>query len=318
MRLAVGGIAPSENPGNLTMRYYRPAGLKPGAPLVVLLHGCRQDPAAYATGSGWPTLAARHGFALLLPGQNRANNPMGCFSWFNPAAVARQGGEVASILAMIEAMLDQHGLDRKRVFVSGLSAGGAMAAALLAAAPEVFAGCGVIAGLPFGAAASAREAFAAMRRPRPASGREWGDHVRANSAFIGRWPAVSIWQGTADRTVAPANAEALEAQWVDVLGLDPDRMVTERFGRHSCRLWQDWLGQIRLRRWTIEGLGHGTPISPHAAEEDRRLGQASRFMLECELGSTWLLARDWGLVGDAHSSVAGLLRATLRAAQRLP
>ncbi len=320
-RLAARDTDFSPNPASLTMQYYLPPGLRRGAPLVVLLHGCRQEAADFATGGGWLTLAARHGFAVLAPGQNRGNNPMGCFSWFEPAAVAREGGEVASILAMIEAMLDRHGLDRRRVFVSGLSAGGAMAAALLATAPDIFAGGGIIAGLPFGAAASAQDAFAAMREPRPAIGREWGDRVRAASAFAGRRPAVSIWQGTADRTVAPANADLLEAQWADVLGLDLARMVTEQHGRHECRLWRDWLGQIRLRRWTIEGLGHGTPISPRAPEEMRRLGAPSRFMLECELGSTWLLARDWGLVGEDDpetTGVAGLLRATLRAARLFP
>lgn len=283
----------SPNPGNLTMEHYLPAGLRQAEPLVVLLHGCRQDATAYAQGSGWPTLADRQGFALLMPGQTRANNPMGCFNWFEPAALA---AEIASILAMIEHMLVIHQLDRRRVFVTGLSAGGAMAGALLAAAPEVFAGGGIIAGLPVGAARSAQEAFQAMREPRVATGREWGDQVRAASDFTGPRPALSIWQGTADQTVAAGNAEALEAQWVDVLGLDPALMVSERFGPHSSQLWRDWLGRKRLRRWTIDGLGHGTPISPDAPEEARRLGQPSRFMLKSEMGSTWMLARDWGLV----------------------
>lgn len=321
IRLTAGDTDFGANPAHLSMHQYLPPGLKPGAPLVVLLHGCRQDPAAYATGSGWPTLAARHGFALLLPGQSRARNPMGCFSWFDPAAVAREGGEGGSILAMVEYMLVTHALDRRRVFVTGLSAGGAMAAALLAAAPEVFAGGGIIAGLPFGAATTPHEAFRAMREPRPASGPEWGDLVRQASAFEGRRPAVSIWHGKADRTVSLANASALEAQWLDVLGLDPAEAAVECIDQHECRSWRDRAGEVRLRRWTIEGLGHGTPISPRAAEEERRLGQPSRFMLESTLGSTWMLAHDWGLLAEPASPVRGistLLQVTLRAMRLLP
>jgi len=318
LRLASVDLGSSANPAHLNMQYYLPPGLDAGAPLVVLLHGCRQDAATYAAGSGWPTLAARRGFALLLPGQSLLNNPLGCFNWFDPAALSPDSGEVASIIGMIEAMLAGHRLDRRRVFISGLSAGGAMAGAVLAAAPERFAGAGIIAGLPFGAADSALRAFQAMRAPRQSTGRAWGNRVRAASPFDGRWPPVTIWHGTADRTVGPANAEALEAQWADVLALDPAHMVTEQYGRHACRMWHDRNGQVRLRRWVIDGLGHGTPISPNAAEDERRLGVASRFMLDCELGSTWLLARDWGLVSDDDQAVAELMRASFRAAPILP
>ncbi|MBC7434306.1 MAG: PHB depolymerase family esterase [Rubritepida sp.] len=317
-RLAQGDIDAVANPASLSMQYYRPPLMQPGAPLVVLLHGCRQHPARYAADSGWLTLAQRHGFALLLPGQVGRNNSMGCFSWFDPAAVAPQGGEAASILAMIDAMITQHGIDRRQVFISGLSAG-AMAVALLAVAPGVFAGGGIIAGLPFGAAGSVSDALRAMRDPGPAGGPAWGDKVRAAAPAPARPPPVSIWHGTTDRTVAAGNAEALEAQWADVQGLDPTRMVIQPFGARACRLWHDEAGgRVRLRRWTIAGLGHGTPISPNAPEPDRRLGAVSRFMLESEIGSTWLMARDWGLLASPPTGQAATVQATLRAAGLRP
>ncbi|RVD47672.1 PHB depolymerase family esterase, partial [Mesorhizobium sp. M7A.F.Ca.ET.027.03.2.1] len=112
-----------------------PADLPDGAPLVVVLHGCTQNAAGYDRHSGWSQLADEGGFALLYPEQQRANNPNLCFNWFLPADTARDRGEVFSIRQMIETMVVAHGLDRKQIFVTGLSAGGAMAAAMIATYP---------------------------------------------------------------------------------------------------------------------------------------------------------------------------------------
>ena len=140
------------NPGALQARIYVPEALADNASLVVVLHGCTQTAAAYDLGSGWSRLADELGFALLFPQQQRSNNPNLCFNWFEPGDARRGAGEVHSIRQMIEAVVTGHGLDRRRVFITGLSAGGAMAAAMLASYPEVFAGGAIIAGLPFGAA----------------------------------------------------------------------------------------------------------------------------------------------------------------------
>ena len=115
------------NPGALKARVHIPSGLPRGAPLVVVLHGCTQNAAGYDAAAGWSRLADRHGFALLFPEQSRANNPNLCFNWYEPGDAARGHGEAASIAAMVEAMIERHGLDRSRLFVTGLSAGGAMA-----------------------------------------------------------------------------------------------------------------------------------------------------------------------------------------------
>ena len=118
-------VAPTgPNPGDLRMLAYTPPGLPPRAPLVVVLHGCTQNAAAYDHGAGWTTLADRHGFALLFPEQQRGNNPNLCFNWFNPEDVTRGQGEAASIRAMIDQVVHAHALDAQRVYVTGLSAGG--------------------------------------------------------------------------------------------------------------------------------------------------------------------------------------------------
>ena len=136
-----------------------------------MLHGCTQTAAGYDIGAGWSTLADRYGFALLFPEQRQANNQKLCFNWFEAGDIARDRGEPLSIRQMIERMVRDHGIDEQRIFVTGLSAGGAMTGVMLATYPEVFAGGAVIAGLPYGSATSVKDAFEAMyqSRARPAA-----------------------------------------------------------------------------------------------------------------------------------------------------
>ena len=132
-----------------------------------------------------------------------------------------------------------------------------MTSAVLATAPELFAGGAVIAGLPYGAASGMMEAFGAMGQVRRRPGAAWGELVRAASDYAGPRPAVQIWHGLADETVAPGNADELELQWRDVLGLaavaDADEVVDG--ARH--RVWRRD-GRAVLERWDVPGLGHGT------------------------------------------------------------
>lgn len=207
------------DPGNLAMYEYVPDGLPEGAPLVVLLHGCTQNATDYHRSSGWAEQAERSGLALVYAEQRTTNNANRCFNWFEPGDVARGSGEARSIASMVESAVSRHGLDPDRVFVSGLSAGGAMTAELLAAYPDLFVGGGIVAGVPAGCASGLIDAFTCMNPGKTLTPQQWGDRVRAKLPDGAEPPRVAIWHGTADTTVAPANGRSSVAQWVNVLGL---------------------------------------------------------------------------------------------------
>lgn len=272
------------NPGNLRLFEYRPAGLKAGAPLVVTLHGCGQTAAGYDLGAGWCQLADELGFAVLAAEQKAVNNPQTCFDWFNPEDITRGEGEAASIAGMIGTMLETHKLDASRVFITGLSAGGAMAAVMLATYPELFAGGAIIAGLPYGAAHNVRDALESMRSAPLRTPEQWGDQVRAASEHKGPWPSISIWHGGLDTTVNINNAQASVAQWADLHGLS---LAAARQEMVDGAIRLSWGSKLEV--YTLPILAHGTPI------DSRDLGQPGPFILEAGISSSRRIAQFWGL-----------------------
>ncbi len=283
------------NPGALRMWRFVPPDLPPGAPLVVVLHGCTQTAAGYDKGTGWSTLAARHGFALVYPEQQRANNGNCCFNWFETGDITRGQGEAASIRAMVAATVASLGCDPARVFVTGLSAGGAMTAVMLATYPDVFAAGAIVAGLPFGCAHSTQDALGAMFHPTLRTAGQRGTAVREASPAPQRKPIVSIWHGDADTTVVPANGAELAKQWCDVHGLTERNAVADVVDRASRRRWLDDSGTVRVELFTIPGLAHGAPISPRKPG-DEGVGVPMAYVLEAGISSTWHTARGWGLL----------------------
>ena len=287
------------NPGGLRMHLYTPPRIPaPGAPLIVVLHGCKQDGPAFAEHSGWLDLARRLGIPLLIPQQIAENNPARCFNWFRPTDTARGGGEAMSIRQMISLATRRFGTDRRRVFVVGLSAGGAMAVAMLAAYPAVFAAGAVVAGMPVGSARNAAGAILRMRHAGLYLHREsLAARVRAATPARGRqpWPRLSIWQGSADQTVDPANAETLVAQWTALHGLDaePGTDAEPSPGlRHRRWGTAQRPGQRpAVEAWTIEGAGHGFPV----AAEVTGGGQAAPWVLDLGVPAARRIAEFWGL-----------------------
>ena len=281
--------APFDNPGALRARSFVPDDLAPGAALVVVLHGCTQTAAGYDHGSGWSDVAERNGFALLFPEQVRANNPNLCFSWFQQADTTRGQGEVASIRAMIGAMILAHDLDPARVFVTGLSAGGAMTATMLATYPEVFAGGAIIAGLPHGVATSVPQAMERMRGSGLPDALALARAVHDASPHTGPWPRVAVWHGTADMTVTLASGEAVVAQWLGVHGLADAASVEDMVDGHPHSVWYGDDGRVVVESHTIAGMGHGTPLDTDDC------GTSGAYMLDVGTSSTLRIAESWGL-----------------------
>lgn len=197
------------NPGALTMYKYVPGGLPANAPLVVALHGCAQSASNYDAETGWVLLADRWKFALLLPEQTTSNNSSRCFNWFEAGDISRGAGEALSIKQAVDKLKADHASDPARVYVTGLSAGAAMTAVMLATYPEVFAGGAIIAGVPYNCGTGLTNAFSCMNPGSDLTPAQWGNKVRAASSHTGPWPRVSIWHGDADTTVRPANANEL-------------------------------------------------------------------------------------------------------------
>ena len=188
--------------GTRAFKLYVPdAGAGTALPLVVMLHGCTQNPDDFATGTRMNALAEAHGFAVLYPEQAVRSNVNRCWNWFAPDDQKRGSGEPALIAGMVRHVAETHAVDADRIYVAGLSAGGAMAAILAHEYADLFAAAGVHSGLPAGAAHDVASAFAAMKS---------GPVGRAATPSAVSSPVI-VFHGSADATVAPANGDAVIA-----------------------------------------------------------------------------------------------------------
>jgi poly(3-hydroxybutyrate) depolymerase len=314
------------NPGDLAMYRYVPDDLSTGAPLVVALHGCSQDAHSFDDESGWTGVADRVGFALLLPEQSASNNFDRCFSFFSEEDNRRGSGEAASLAAMIEEMLGDEdlNLDRSKVFIAGLSAGGGMAAAMLAAYPELFAGGAVVAGVPYGCASTFGSAWLATERwwflrtnpfgeagwaawrcgiarhgfanpgATEASAEEWRERVaEAGGDPDAPAPRVTLWQGLADDTVDPANLVELVKQWTAVNDTDAEPDSETASGAMRIRSYADAAGSVRVQSVEIEDLGHALPVDPGPGPEN--CGVAGAYLDDRNICAALRIAEFWGL-----------------------
>src|SRR5918911_4978489 len=262
-------------------------GIETPAPLVCLLHGCTQDPRTFAAATQVTAAADRHGFVVVLPGQDRGDNAMGCWNWFEPGHQARGRGEPAAIVGIVGQMVGASAprIDPRRIFVCGLSSGGAMASILAATYPDVFAAAAIHSGLAYGSASDVRSAYAAMA----GGGPDPAGQGRAAHAAMGRYaravPTIVI-HGQADRTVAPVNAhQALE-----------QAMATNRLAAPECRF-------LDARRPAAVSNGHadGGLAYTSARWTDRRGALVHELLLVDGLGHAW----SGGLPGGSHTDPRG-------------
>jgi poly(hydroxyalkanoate) depolymerase family esterase len=263
------------------------------APVVVMLHGCTQTAAGFAEGTLMNAAADRHGFVVVYPEQSRPHNQQGCWNWFNSGQQARAGAEPAFIAAATRALLDEGSgwtVDERRVFVAGLSAGGAMAGVMAATHPDLFAAAGVHSGLAYGCAHGIPAALSAMTRGGPDPEQQGRAAHAAMGSAARVVPVISI-HGTADTTVCPVNGEQVLRQWMATNRLaadgayEPDparpaatwREHADGGRAHTRRAWTDSAGDLVQEHIEVDGMGHAwsggsaggsytDPRGPSAAE----------------------------------------------------
>jgi feruloyl esterase len=278
------------NPGNLVMHRYVPDNLPAGRPVVLVLHGCGQSGPEYFGNAGWRTYADSVGFTVIAAEQRTANNSSRCFNWFESGDTARGQGEALSLKQMVDRVLADQAADPGRVYVSGLSAGGAMTSTMLAAYPDVFDGGAVIAGIPHRCATSMTGAFGCMNPGRTQTAAAWGDAVRATfPGYSGPWPRVSVWHGGQDYVVASANLTESVKQWTHVHGTDQTPDATAALPANTTRHeYRTAAGAPVVISYLTAGNGHGTPVDPPAC------GTAGSYFLD-SICSTAYTLEDWNL-----------------------
>lgn len=223
-------------------------------PLVVMLHGCTQDPDDFALGTGMNALAHAQGCFVLYPAQAQEANPQRCWNWFKHSHQTRGRGEPAVIAAMTQAVMQAHGIDPDRVYIAGLSAGGAMAAIVAAAYPDIYAAAGVHSGLPIGAAGSMPEAFAAMKGNGKPS---------APALDSGQRVPTIVFHGDQDQTVHPRNGEQVIAAAAGMQhsgGGEARRRAEQgtsaRGRRYTRAIHEGAAGEVLAEHWVVHGSGH--------------------------------------------------------------
>jgi poly(hydroxyalkanoate) depolymerase family esterase len=282
------------NPGALVMYKYVPASMPTNAPVVVLLHGCTQSAASYDDEPGWVKFANTYKFYLVFAQQQSSNNINKCFNWFQSGDITRGYGEALSIKQMVDKIKATHSVDSSRVFVSGLSAGGAMTAVMLAAYPDVFAGGAINAGIPYKCATSSLAAFGCMSPGVNKTPQQWGDLARSGyKGYTGRKPKVAIFHGSSDSTVKPMNLTELMEQWTNYHGIDQTADVSDTVGGYPRKIYRTSSGYNRVMTVSITGMGHGTAINPGTYSS--QCGVAAPYILDVNLCSTYYAAKFWGL-----------------------
>ena len=234
--------------------------------LVVMLHGCTQNPDDFAAGTGMNALAREQGFIVLYPEQAQDANPQRCWNWFKHNHQKRGSGEPALIANLAQTLARQNGIDPHRIYIAGLSAGGAMAAIVATAYPDVFAAVGVHSGLPSGAAGNLTEALMAMK-----NGSANGAMARSGPGtepLVRHVVPTIVFHGDKDQTVHPRNGEqvlaAVLASQTPTTGSAPDatkassveQRISQRGRRFTRTTYHNAAGAPLAEHWVLHGAGH--------------------------------------------------------------
>ena len=262
--------------GTRSYKLYVPSHPAAQRSLLVMLHGCTQDADDFAAGTRMNALAEDHGLLIAYPVQTRAENPSSCWNWFNPRDQRRDGGEPAIIAGLTGAIIAEYDADPRRIYIAGLSAGGAMAAVMGASYPDLYDAIGIHSGLPYGSATDVISAFAAMRG-------EAGSLPPSTALPV----KTIVFHGSADRTVHPSNATAIIEAHPGLTAGSPHELTGSESGHRSSTrtVLSDHAGREVAEHWLIHGAGHAwSGGSPEGTYTDPKGPDASREMLRFFLG----------------------------------
>lgn len=260
--------------GSRAYRIYVPASAKDGVTgIVMMLHGCTQNPEDFAIGTGMNALAERDGFVVLYPEQSRGANAQTCWNWFSPNDQRRDRGEPEILAGIARKAMADYGVAPARSFVAGLSAGAAMAVILGQTYPDVFAGVGAHSGLPYAAAKDVASAFGAMS----------GNGAQRPSPIKGAGTRTIVFHGNADSTVRSGNGDAIVE---DAERAGPSQIVQETrkgsIGGRSYSVRANIVpgGVNHLEHWVVDGLGHAwSGGQPGGSYTDQKGPDASAEMV---------------------------------------
>ena len=286
------------NPGNLKMFQYQPKAFKTKRPLVVVLHGCIQNAEEMAKLTGWNKLADEHDFSIVYPQQNQLNNLQNCFNWFQPDDVTKDKGEVASIKQMIDFAIAKNTVDTDRIFVVGISAGGAMASALMALYPETFKAGAIMSGIAYGAATNLMTGLSAMQGNIKKSGQEWSELIKQqHPSYEGNYPKVAVFHGSDDPAVKETNAEEIVKQWTTVHQIDTVPKIIKRFSNNddvTAYYYGKKKNKQTVIRYSIHNLGHALAVDP--GKNLKQGGTISKYAIDKDFHSSYWAACFFGLI----------------------
>lgn len=234
--------------GQLGYKLYVPPNLDAGPrPLVVMLHGCTQDADDFAAGTAMNEAAREQGFYVLYPIQSRTTNPHKCWNWFKHDHQHRDRGEPSILAGMTRDIIAVHAVDAGSVYVAGLSAGGAMAAILAEAYPDLYVAAGVHSGLAPGVASDLLSALSAMK---------WAQN-KPGAQVVSGVPTI-VFHGDRDTTVHPRNAESVIAASAGPDVQDEAQRLAIEIGKHHTtrHVYRNLAGSIVAERWDVHGAGH--------------------------------------------------------------
>jgi poly(hydroxyalkanoate) depolymerase family esterase len=255
--------------------YIPPASFEDPLPLVLMLHGCTQNPDDFAAGTRMNEAALKRGFYVLYPAQTQHANSSRCWNWFKHNHQKRGRGEPALLAGMTRDVMSRYNIDPQRVYVAGLSAGGAMAAILGDAYPELFAAVGVHSGLPTGSATNLQTALSAMQ---------------TGAAPVARTtasPPTIVFHGDRDTTVNAANGEHVVAASAGASQCEEKRARSSNGRDYTHRIYKEAGGRVVAEHWTVHGAGHAwSGGSSRGSYTDATGPDASEEMLRFFLANT--------------------------------